>query len=412
MRHAALFLLLLGTVAASAQPTIGPEIQSELLRPKQAEDTAAAPAVALAADRFGVAIAWTMANADGNDRIFAARLTPGGHVSGSIRQLPLSVSGKRIQASFPTLAPAPPGTGFTIAWRERSDDGWVELNAYALLDETLQPATPVTLPVRASGAPAISSSATGTWLAGGGQVWQLDAGGLIVSQHPVGEGVGDISAGEDYPRLAAAFRGRDKFTCRRDPGCTSGFPFNGYCFENCRIYEDAYRLRLITLPRGTGETTFPYASDAKPAIEADAKGMLMVWFHGAQNSGGEVLAVRVETPEVESWPVTGAIRALGTFPRDAGPTRPDIATDGERYVVVWRTRISTADHDIAGVSIEPDGSLTPLAIATSAADERDPAVVAVGNGKFLVGYEKLENGERRVAGKFVTLCCGRRRAVH
>ena len=36
------------------------------------------------------------------------------------------------------------------------------------------------------------------------------------------------------------------------------------------------------------------------------------------------------------------------------------------------------------------------------AGERDPSVVALGNGKFLVAYDKLSNGERRIAGRFVT----------
>jgi hypothetical protein len=44
----------------------------------------------------------------------------------------------------------------------------------------------------------------------------------------------------------------------------------------------------------------------------------------------------------------------------------------------------------------------PLSIATSLADERDPSVIALGEGRFLVAYEKDSDGDRRIAGRFVT----------
>jgi hypothetical protein len=93
---------------------------------------------------------------------------------------------------------------------------------------------------------------------------------------------------------------------------------------------------------------------------------------------------------------------IGGFGPDFGPTRPDIATDGERYVVVWRTATGNGSHDVVGASIDRAGTIVPLSIATSTEDERDPSVIAVGNGRFLVAYDKLSNGERRIAGRFVT----------
>ena len=59
--------------------------------------------------------------------------------------------------------------------------------------------------------------------------------------------------------------------------------------------------------------------------------------------------------------------------------------------------------------IDNDGRQTPLSIATSSADERDPSVLALGGGTFLVAYEKMVGFERRIAGRFVTF--GRHRAV-
>ena len=101
---------------------------------------------------------------------------------------------------------------------------------------------------------------------------------------------------------------------------------------------------------------------------------------------------------------------LGGFAPDAGQTRADIATDGEHTLVVWRTASATT-HDIVGAWIDRDGKITPLSIATSAADERDPSVLAIGPGAFLVAYEKITGFDRRIAGRYVTLP-GRRRAVH
>lgn len=412
MRNAAVVVFLFLVASAFGQPVISPEIESEALRLKRAQDSVAAPAVALAADRTGVVVAWTMMDGEENDRISVARLTAAGHVMGAIRELPLSSQvGSGIDAAFPAIAAAPSGTGFTIAWLELSRDGRVARNAYARLDADLQPSDPETLPVRATDAPALSSTEGGTWIAAGGQVWQLDAAGTVIAQHAVGDGIGDMSVGPGGPLLAAASKVREKFTCRDEAGCTaSGGPFNGYCFEHCRIYRDAYQLRLMALPRA-GEVTYDFGSDARPAVEAGKDGLVAVWFHGAQNTGGEIVAVQLRPESIESWPAAAAPRILDTFGRDAGPTRPDIATDGERYVIVWRRRIAGGDHDVVGASLEPDGTVVTFSIATSTGDERDPAVLAVGKGKFLVGYEKVQNGERHVAGKFVSFCCGRRRAV-
>ncbi|HEX3577656.1 MAG TPA: hypothetical protein VHY33_03755 [Thermoanaerobaculia bacterium] len=96
-------------------------------------------------------------------------------------------------------------------------------------------------------------------------------------------------------------------------------------------------------------------------------------------------------------------RVIGRFGPDIGPTRADIACDGERYVVVWRSGTDGgSSHDIIGASIDRAGNILPISIATSAADERDPGVISMGDGTFLVTYEKLQNGERRLAGRFVT----------
>jgi hypothetical protein len=58
--------------------------------------------------------------------------------------------------------------------------------------------------------------------------------------------------------------------------------------------------------------------------------------------------------------------------------------------------------------IDRDGKITPLAIAASSADERDPSVIFVSGGTFLVAYETYTDGVRRIGGRFVTFPTHRR----
>ena len=70
-------LLLLHSTFAAAQVTVGDEIVSVPLPRQIAPASLAAPAVALARDHTGIAIAWTMANGSGIDaanRVYVTRL--------------------------------------------------------------------------------------------------------------------------------------------------------------------------------------------------------------------------------------------------------------------------------------------------------------------------------------------------
>jgi hypothetical protein len=112
---------------------------------------------------------------------------------------------------------------------------------------------------------------------------------------------------------------------------------------------------------------------------------------------------QVLAPSFADFPTAvNQFRFIGNFGPDGGATRADIAGDGERYVVVWRTATSDGSHDVVGASIDRAGNIIPLSIATSTADERDPSVISMGDGTFLVAYEKLSDGQRRIAGRFVT----------
>jgi hypothetical protein len=80
--HALLLLLAL----------LGPEQQTAPHRHEPPVVDMAAPAVALASDAHGMAMAWSMPNAAGIPRIHVARLDRFGHM-GEIRELPVKCHG-------------------------------------------------------------------------------------------------------------------------------------------------------------------------------------------------------------------------------------------------------------------------------------------------------------------------------
>jgi len=194
------------------------------------------------------------------------------------------------------------------------------------------------------------------------------------------------------------------------PGCDPGPGFR-VCSEPCKSYSFtySYSLDLTALYTVNASKTFNFNNDAQPAIDSNGSDVLVAWFNGSQVGGGDVVALRLRLSDLARFADANFLTVLGPFPPDAGLTRPAIANDGLRYVVVWRVQTAPANHDIVGVAIDNDGRVTPFSIATSSADERDPAILALGDGAFLVAYEKMIGFDRRIAGRFVTF--GRHRAV-
>jgi hypothetical protein len=215
----------------------------------------------------------------------------------------------------------------------------------------------------------------------------------------------DMAVATDFPQLVSGQRVFTGTTCRPDPGCLSkGNLSTGWiCLDSCKVQNYAYSLQFVALYTLSAGKSFGFVSDAEPAIESDGRDELIVWFRGTQGMGGDVVAVRLNPSTFTDFShAADDPRVLATFGPDAGQTRPDIATDGQRYVVVWRTNSNHGDHDIVGASLDRSGNVTPLSFATSADDDRDPSVIALGPGKFLVAYEKRNGSDRRIAGRFVT----------
>jgi hypothetical protein len=411
MRMLPIALVLGYALSAVAQTTISSEVLSDPLPYVAPESAVAAPAVALAKDNGGVAIAWSMPNQQGALRVHVARLDATGHVQGAAVEAPLFSHDVPVHALHPSLAADVHGSGFVIAWTELAIDQPGGIAAYCHLDASLRAADPrlltqvfdTTTPVL------VRSGSASTWVTANGIFWRINSDGVAADLLNGGVfGASDMVAGSDFPQLVSGASVKGGYTCNAVPGCEFSPGFLSVCSEGCRIYSYTWAMRFVALYTAQGATSFPFRSDALPAIGSDGRSTLVAWLSGPEDSGGNVLGYTGPSKLLTFDAVANQTRKLGTFGADSGPTRPDIATDGQRYVVVWRTKTAAGDHDIAGASIDHSGAITPLAIASSSADERDPSVIALGNGTFLVAYDKYVDGQRFIAGRFVTFGVHRR----
>jgi hypothetical protein len=397
MRRLLLAFLLFQTVDAFAQ-TISAEISSGPLPFTDLLSFLPAPAVPMAKDRTGVAIAWLMRGADG-DRISVVRLDVTGHFTGEVQTIP-AASPDFVYVVAPSIAAAPRGDGFTLAWLEISGTApQVTRAAYCRLDRDLKPSAPavlVAVPQPAT-APAIVRSGKTTWISAGASAWEFRDDGSLGPPLNTGFNATDMTVATDFPQIVGLGHITGPLICPlacRLPRTFCTCPFT---------QTNTSSLQFTSLYSVPASKTFDFDTDATPAIGSNGRDVALVWLNGAHVNGGQVVMARLALSSFADFPAAvDQYRVIGIFGPEGGQTRPDIASDGERYVVVWRTATIGGSHDIVGASIDRVGNLIPLSIATSSADERDPSVVSIGDGTFLIAYEKFSDGQRRIAGRFVT----------
>jgi hypothetical protein len=170
-------LLLLPALALFSQPVVGPEVLSDPIPAVFYSATAvAAPAVALARDQTGVAIAWAMPNADAATRIFVARTDSTAHIRAPFGRFRSPTAGKT-NAFYPSLAASVTGNGFVFAWTELVTQPPLPLAqaVYCQLDGTLQPSRPAVLvqPSNAAAPAIVRSGRTKSWITVNGLVWEM-----------------------------------------------------------------------------------------------------------------------------------------------------------------------------------------------------------------------------------------------
>lgn len=405
MRLFTVALLLLQALAVSAQPFVGDETLSDVLKPASAVISAVAPAVSMAQDLQGVVIAWSMRNARGINAAHVARLDATGRISGPVVEIPPVTTSNEVDAYWPSIAVSPTGMGFTLAWVELLRVPLTDSASavYCELDADLKPSVRrlvATMPATKITGPAIVRSGKTTWISFNGSVREIRAGGLLGPNLDAGVPVSDMVALSDYPKVVGQ--------ANRTGSICGYIPWLGY-YPGCFI--SLYDLRFVSLYTGSATRRLGFRSNFWPAIESDGRDVLVVWMNGEQT--GPVTAVRLDATSfarVDEDLLGG--QDIGTFGTEVVvATRPDIATDGERYVVVWSTKKFNGGCDIVGASIDRDGQVTRLSIATTEADEHDPSVLMTAPGNFLVAYGKLSNNERRLATRSLKFN-RRRRAVH
>jgi hypothetical protein len=253
-------------------------------------------------------------------------------------------------------------------------------------------------------------SGSSAWISAAGLLWRLDADGSFAGITANGVAATDMTAG-DRPQLIGGERVLGpQSTCAARDECRLLLSFYGPVCSSapgCIIYAHSYRLSFFG--KAAQSVALPFGSDSRPAIESDGRDTLVAWWQGAQESDGKIVAARLDSSE-EFGRSTQTPMAIGAFAGDTTASAVDIATDGQRYLIVWRTKSAAGDHDIVAASLDREGRVTPLSIASTPADERDPSVIALGNGTFLIAYEKIDGLERRIADRIVSFGARRRTA--
>ena len=361
----------------------------------------ASPTAALARDARGVVMAW-----EDNRRISIARLDGHGEIAGPVRTL-------GDNASAPSIAQSPTGNGFTLAWMEES--GSDVRAVYSRLDGDLNADAPkqlASMSYSAVTAPVIvRSNAVSTWLAANDTVWELRADGVLATPLLTGVPASDMIANTPFPRLVAATKAATTTACKPDPSCTVwGGPFKGMCYPQCQFnVETGYALKFMPDFSTVSAVPFTFESDAQPAIQSNGHDIVIAWLRGAQNAGGAVLLDRFsDTRDFNT--ATQQPQLLGSFQPDTGRVRPDVATDGTHYLVVWQYATAPGNRDIHAALVDATGNVTSYTIAATDADELRPSVIAIRSGSFLIAYEKIRGTDRQIVRQFVTLD-GRARAV-
>jgi hypothetical protein len=398
-----LAFLLLWPAFVSAQPFIGPEIASAPLPGRNAFLLTAAPSAAMARDECGVVIAWTARNAAGLNRLYVGRLDSTAQLNGEPREIAIA-SAETADVDTVSIAPLMTGVGFALAWVEL---GSTATAVFSSLDGGLNQTPPRILTaadIKNGGLSVVVRSGRSTWIAANGLLWRYNIDGSL---EPFSSGIksSDMVAVTDFPIAVASIENQVIASC------SCGGPHLWVCPAGCAKYSFTTSIQVLWLYSASATQTFGFETAAQPAIGSNGNDLILAWFDGAQRSGGAVTAWILAPADISMINRAAPHEVvLGSFGADSGPTRPDIATDGNRYVVVWRDRTAAGDYDVVGASIDHEDKVTYLPIATSPADESDPSVISVGDGRFLVAYEKRAGGERRIAGRFIDFG-NRQRAV-
>jgi hypothetical protein len=373
--------LLLATATA---PVVGPEIASTPI-PIYAFPPPG-PAAPLAVDGNSFLLAFTT-NDGGRARTVVTRLDAQAHaIAGASREIP--VTDPAHDAVLPSVAVAP--NGYFVAQTEIALPGafvvvWHldrNLNPdpapFAILNKSMSGVAPTSGLVRVDGNRVfvISDDLIAEHELGGARV-RLMRGPFAVADAYVAGGTLATAGVDTAPLTRQCF-----FTCFSVP----------QHFDALVSFDTVEPIRM----------SFDFYSPNGIAAAGDDTTMLYVlvgpnWMEFLRYD-------RLGRHQIDFTP-----QPFGPILLNDSPQRPSVATDGTRFVAVWRIAGQSDQHAIGAAAIDRDGTVTPIAIP-NLADETRPFVLAAGPNRFLVSYLSRHDGEYRIAGRFITFV-GRRPVV-
>ena len=358
--------------AALAQPFISPPEMTAVLE-RSPFSTRVAPAMSLAPDGDGFVAAWSAGAAP--SRIYAARLNAAFKPVSPILKLE-SYLGEAFDANYPDIAPI--DGGYAIVWLERERISMPRPASVILARLTpafaLQPAMEVTGVADNGLARIVDGNADHVSVLVQGNVFTLNANGSRELTQISSANVEDASVPRGAP-VAVATRQFNPPTyipwCGGTPACTFG----------------SWSLR-VQFDKSTFSTNFD-KEFAGPAIGYGNGIYLVAWLDNVTKPAGFVGAVRLRANGTAVDPFIRPM-TLGNYAGNEWSTRPSIAWDGERFLVVWQS-----GHEIVGAASMPGGGFDNFTLVTTPADAQRPLVVAVRPGRFALAYEVPVDAEHR-----------------
>jgi len=355
---------LLAAALAAHQPVLGPAILSA---PQPPTYRVFQPSVGIAADRGSAVVAW----AEG-DHVFVSVLGIDGHLAEA--------------TDIPASAPVAPSIvsfrgGYLLAWVEKT----VPDRAIVVrLTAGLQPMQRQTIIAETA---QLRGDGTSAFLLTGSTAYALtEDAGLNLSNA--------IDAGDDIAVMGSstsAHLWHEVTPCGH---------FNWGC-GGTNLYVEVDRPdgkeRLTAIQTTTGMQTIT----SPAAIAFDGQRLLVACFNvdvDVTHLAGLRGLVQVR-PYDAGWvspPIT-----IGAIWEPSTPVRPVIASDGRRFVVVWRTW-NGANYEVDGAVIDNSTlAVTPLDIARGPGDALEPGIAAIAPGRFLITWTSLTATERRLAARFL-----------
>jgi hypothetical protein len=347
-------LALFVAAALSHSPFLGPEILSA---PQPPAASVSVPAVSVAPFPGGAAIAWAA-----DDHVYVDPLS----VDGRLAPHPTELAA--LQPSPPSIAPF--RGGYLVAWSNLTLPEQVVL---VKLSADLQPLAETRLSGRSA---EVRSNGTFAWLL-------VDGRGFPVSDDGGGLSLGSVTAAvDDLAVMGSAAPAR---VSHEPESCLGHFNF---CLPGHYVVSIAWGNTIEQIP--TGMNTFP------ASLVFDGRTLLTAFYY--PDTTGYARSVNVYAFGGLS---TAPPISIGGFMDLQQPPRPSMATDGERFVVVWRSW-NRSDYDVLGAVVDPvTFQVTPLSIAATSSDEREPGITAIAPGRFLITYTVSIGNERRFAARFL-----------